>query len=731
MCLAGVVALGPGFTGCAASDGPATRPHAAGKPAEARAGSGWPVVVTGDAAGPDPRGGAAVRVYRPLEPGTYRVPSASLDEPVLRLSGLSDVTIDLSGVVLRGSDPATPPDQRTGLAVLIEDCTNVTVRSLAAHGYRVGILARRSPGLTLTRNDLSDNYAPRLYSTPEAEDLRDWLSYHQNDRDEWLRYGAAIYLVDCPYPTVTWNVARGGQNGLLMNRVERGLIHSNTFHFLSGVGVGMYRSSFNAVMHNRLDFCVRGFSHGVYRRGQDSAAILVYEQSCNNLFAYNSATHSGDGFFLWAGQTTMDHGWGGSNDNVLYGNDFSHAPTNGVEATFSRNYIVANQMDDCDHGIWAGYSFDTVILGNTLAGNRIGVAIEHGQSNLIADNVFIANGTAVRLWARERQPDDWGYVLVRDTRSRDVLLEDNRFEPPAGRDVDVIVQRTTGLRLSGTMLPRVRADETSTVETVEAQSDLRAEDFRPPQLPGALNPFLPPTFPRGVHSIVMTEWGPYDFREPRLVRRGEPDGRRLELELLGPPGRQGRYRIVRLQGASVATPSGRFPSRLLLTLPPTPSEVRLELEATLDGKTSRHQFHHRHLPLAWQVRFFTYPAGVDMTAGPMPLLEAISRPPVHRETVSRLRYLSVPPRPGLPAAHYVTVAETALTLPRGRYELRVLADDGVRVFVDGTVVLEEWRHQVPTRFAVPLEVTGFQRLRVEHFQITGAAALEVEVVPSP
>lgn len=708
-------------SGCVVAGGaPATRPAAVE----------WPVVLTAEPADPATRP-AGQRVLRPLRPGTYTAESPSLDRPAVVLRGLSGVTVDFSGVVLRGASADALPDQREGLAVLIEDCTDVTVRGLAAHGYRVGILARNSPGLTLTRNDLSDNYAPRLYSTPEAEDLRDWLSYHHNDHDEWLRYGAAIYLVDCPYPTVSWNLARGGQNGLMMNRVERGLIHSNTFHFLSGVGIGMYRSSFNAVMHNRLDFCVRGFSHGVYRRGQDSAAILVYEQSCNNLFAYNSATHSGDGFFLWAGQTTMDHGWGGSNDNVLYGNDFSHAPTNGVEATFSRNYIVANQIDDCDHGIWAGYSFETVILGNTLAGNRIGVAIEHGQENVIAENVFTGNATAIRLWAREREPDDWGYVRVRDTRSRDTLIESNRYEPPPGREVDVLLQRTTGVRLAGVPQPRVRADALSSVEPSVPMNRLSVEDFRPSQLPGALDPFLPASFPRGVQAIVMTEWGPYDFREPRLVRRGEVVGNRLELELLGPPGRGGSYRVTRLEGAALSASSGRFPAKLVLTLPMRPSNVVLDVETTLGGQRRSHRFMYRHLPLDWQVRFFTYPAGVDLTQGPLPLLEALSRPPVLRERVSRLVYRSVPPRPGVPASHYITVAETPLALPPGRYELAVVADDGVRVFLDGRVVLEEWRHQAPTRFTVPLDVTGFQRLRVEHFQITGAAALEVTLTPLP
>jgi hypothetical protein len=70
----------------------------------------------------------------------------------------------------------------------------------------------------------------------------------------------------------------------------------------------------------------------------------VYEQSNHNLFYKNSVTHGGDGFFLWAGQSTMDTGEGGCNDNLVLANDFSYAPTNGVEVTFSRNKILKNRI---------------------------------------------------------------------------------------------------------------------------------------------------------------------------------------------------------------------------------------------------------------------------------------------------------------------------------------------------------------------------------------------------
>ena len=123
-------------------------------------------------------------------------------------------------------------------------------------------------------------------------------------------------------------------NGLLMTRTTRMRVWNNDFSFNSALGIGMYRSSHNQLLHNKIDWNVRGYSHGFYNRGQDSAGLLMYEQSSHNIVAHNSVTHSGDGLFLWAGQHTMDTGEGGANDNLFFRNDFSWAPTNGIEATF-------------------------------------------------------------------------------------------------------------------------------------------------------------------------------------------------------------------------------------------------------------------------------------------------------------------------------------------------------------------------------------------------------------
>ena len=116
------------------------------------------------------------------------------------------------------------------------------------------------------------------------------MSYHHNEKDEWLRYGAAMYLRNCNGAVITQCAVTGGQNALMMMQCTDAVIYNNDFSFNSGIGLGMYRCSNNKVLYNRINFNVRGYSDGVYNRGQDSAGILVYEQSNDNLFYKNLRT---------------------------------------------------------------------------------------------------------------------------------------------------------------------------------------------------------------------------------------------------------------------------------------------------------------------------------------------------------------------------------------------------------------------------------------------------------
>src|SRR5207237_7837631 len=87
------------------------------------------------------------------------------------------------------------------------------------------------------------------------------------------------------------NGAVQGMNGLLLVRCSGVSVRGNNFSFNSGLGVGLYRSSYDTIIHNWIDYNVRGYSHRVYTRGQDSADVLLYEHSAQNVTAPNSLTH--------------------------------------------------------------------------------------------------------------------------------------------------------------------------------------------------------------------------------------------------------------------------------------------------------------------------------------------------------------------------------------------------------------------------------------------------------
>jgi parallel beta-helix repeat protein len=264
-----------------------------------------------------PQAGMVITRSTKFRPGTYRLAAPTHTDSALIVVRGDSITVDLTGVVLEGTPALADPDQASGVALRIDGGRNIRIVGARVRGYRIGILARGTRGLEIRGSDLSHNWKPRLFSLVEHESLVDWLSFHNNEGNEWLRFGAAIYLDNVSGGVVQANTVTQGMNALLMNRVDHVTIRDNNFSYNSGLGIGLYRSSDNVIVRNSVNFNIRGYSHGFYRRGQDSAAILLYEQSSNNVVALNSATHSGDGLFLWAGNYTMNTGQGGSNDNVF------------------------------------------------------------------------------------------------------------------------------------------------------------------------------------------------------------------------------------------------------------------------------------------------------------------------------------------------------------------------------------------------------------------------------
>jgi hypothetical protein len=690
-----------------------------------------------------------------IKKAAYRIDAATdLSKPVLIIEG-KNITVDFNNITLKGSNREKDPDKFFGTAIIIRNSENITIKNLKVKGYKLGLLARNTRQLTLDNCDFSYNYRQHLNSTQEKEDISDWMSYHQNENDEWLRYGAAVYLSGCDFAEIKNCRVTGGQNALMMTRCNYGKIYNNDFSFNSGIGIGMYRSSNNNVMYNKVNFNVRGYSHGVYNRGQDSAGILVYEQSNENIFYHNSVTHGGDGFFLWAGQTTMDSGQGGCNDNLLVKNDFSFAPTNGIEVTFSRNMIRENRIYECDHGIWGGYSYNTGITGNKFRNNRIAIAIEHGQENQINYNLFSEDKEAIKLWGRKEQPADWGYARQRDTRSRDYEIRYNSFN----RHTTVYhLGRTENISITGNtygysdVIYKIDSTVVNIDSTVINDDDIFPGDKKVLE---AIKTIAKPNDPfqgnakyTGRENIRITEWGPYDFQYPLIWNTNPADtSGEMKFEILGPGG---NWKIKSVRGVeNISAGTGTFPARITARkIKSVVTDIEIVLEYTgpsfttqfgeIIAKNKPFLFSYKKFfkPLNWEVLWFAMDTATHnpIRTGNL-FLPYVKMRPVKREQTAKLDYAwwggIKDDQTGESYKQFITTATAAGEFEKGEYELSITWDDAVRIYIDTTRVVNEWNpslykfDQSPNK-KIRLKLGGTHHIRVEHLELGGFATLQLK-----
>ena len=676
-----------------------------------------------------------------IAPRVYALPATpSLDAALIIVRG-DDVTVDFAGATLRGTALSADPDAAVGIAVRVDGGRNVTIRNATIRGYKIAVLARGTRNLRLIDNDLSYNWKPRLYSLVEHESLADWLSHHKNEKDEWMRFGAGAYLSDVKGGEIRGIRIVQGMEGIMLVRSDSLRIIANTIAFNSGVGIGLYRSNDNVIMHNRVDFNVRGFSHGFYRRGQDSADLLIYEQSSRNVVAYNSMTHGGDGLFLWAGQQTMDTGDGGANDNLFYENDFSFAPTNGMEATFSRNIFARNRIEGSDYGLWGGYSFESRILDNDFVRNRIGIAIEHGQNNAISGNVFDHDGTGIQLWANAIEPSDWQYPKKRDTRSMrygimrntlvgtkvGVRMSDTRASTLRNNlivesDSALVMKDTAMVAVVSTFLP-VSPQLGSTWPRPHTGSD--AERLAPLPHESVPSAFGDPLARRDRSAIIVTEWGPYDWHRPLLWPADSSRRVPLRLRVLGP---DGTWRVVGKRGiAQVSVQRGTVGDTIVVT-PRDGTDWALELEHRGAGKPVRFAYAHFEPRMDWDARFFVWADSTDPRTKPDGFAHLLTTTPAIAQRPPRLDYMWYRPIvQGLPQAKFALSATTRVHLPAGVFTLRTISDDAVRVWVDDTLAIDAWTPHESLVSTAPI-TAGSHVLRVEYYQVDGWTELRLDIL---
>lgn len=652
-----------------------------------------------------------------------------------------DLTVTFTRTSLLGAPPSATLDTLRGIGVRVTG-KRVTVRGLQASGLRCAIWASGADGLVVEGCDLARGFAQRLLSTPRAENTQDWLWPHENDANEWLRnYGAGIYVEESRDVTLRLNRARSMQNGICLRRVDGARVYDNDMSFLSGWGLALYRSSGNTVARNSFDYCIRGYSHGVYSRGQDSAGILAFEQCSDNVFAFNSATHGGDGFFGFAGNDALDASGPaglGCNRNLLYSNDFSDAAAIGIELTFSFDNVFArNVLSGCNYGLWGGYSSRTQARGNQIVGNTLaGIAVEHGSDWSIAGNSFSANARDVELWWDDDQDllaKPW--AKLNPTLSAGHSLRLNRFERSAvqlelrGPNERIAVDP----RQDGLDRARWKIDPASQlIELLPSVAHVPLDEAALAALPGARTAVGARAHLAGREHIVMTEWGPYDWVTPLLQRLPDRGGSHV-WRLLGnevPIGLDAGSELKVALDASVD------PAQYLLTPRVLGRLVEYELRVRLPSST----LSGRGLVLGalWDVtagRYTTDPREdaarwrAEVEQGARAQLSALDLA-YGSAGPSELSSMSAEVRAAaLGSDRFGTLASTRLHLPAGRWRVETTSDDGVRVRVDGRTLIDNWTHHGPTvdSAEVSFEQPGEHAFEVEHFELDGWAVLALRI----
>jgi hypothetical protein len=130
----------------------------------------------------------------------------------------------------------------------------------------------------------------------------------------------------------------------------------------------------------------------------------------------------------------------------------------------------------------------------------------------------------------------------------------------------------------------------------------------------------------------------------------------------------------------------------------------------------------------WTTRFFKWS---DSTTDPRKIPDAMNQltktAPIFTAHVSRLDYQGYRALPNLPRENFALEATGSVDLAPGEYTLRTLSDDGVRVWVDSVLVIDDWTpHETALDFATLKG--GHHDIRVQYYQGDGWYELRLEIM---
>lgn len=255
----------------------------------------------------------------------------------------------------------------TGVGILIQGRTGVTVRNCRVRGFDVGLYVVSGKRFAFDNNDFSGNYVDDNYP---IEDLRP------------IPHGGMI-LNGIQNSRVLGNTSNGNIAGIQILNSQKIQVLRNTTSRNRGWGIYLYGTTASTVYTNTAEYDNRSCWSGL-DSGCGSAGVVLTQQSDRNSIAWNKLNYDGDGIYQGNTPATASH------DNDIFSNSISHSVANGIEATFGRrNYIHHNTFTDDNYGGWFGYSQNLRFENNIVRGAHVkSIQADNAQFNIYAGNTF-------------------------------------------------------------------------------------------------------------------------------------------------------------------------------------------------------------------------------------------------------------------------------------------------------------------------------------------------------
>ena len=666
---------------------------------------------------PPQKGALAISRSTRIEAGTYRRVD-DRQSGVITISNARGVTLELEGVTLEGSAEPRLLDTAQGSAIVLRDCVDVTIRGGTLRGYHTAVRAERCRGLVIEGLTVDGTYAERLHSTLAVESEEDWIDWPAPGASFAPQMGAALRLVDCSDVTIRNCGARHGQNGLLLERGANVRFYRNDFSFLSGWGFAGLDVRGLVCSHNRLDYCLRGYSREHYASGQNSAAFALIGDCREVVFAKNSALRAGTAVVLRGLPAREDQG-PPAPQALVWGNDFSGAVAGGVDVRDSANvWVVGNLFELCGPSAIRGQRLSDSLFGdNTLNGvPGSAIALADARRTLIVRNVMHGSEVGLEVWTSDE-------ALARSSRaeqaaqrsSESLWVARNSF---AQNDSDLGLRDVRSLWFADNVF--------------QAQGrNLAIAELEPD--PGVPKLLLegrdPETGVRMVDKVEIARW---------LDGLGgwSPSGH-LTRCTIWHPGAAAPAMLAAFQAIARPDVPGSPLGNVPRSLDPADLAVGEWGPWDFEIKSERPRLRRPGGVLAgavWSAVWFAW----DETSDPR---GDIGRWRARAETPLAAGQVGSWATPWGEAEealldvgreHFGLIAHARAKLAGGRYRLTLLSDDGVRFFVDDVPVLQNWTWHPATHNSVEFELSeGAHAFRIEYFQIDGPAELLLDLDPLP